>query len=507
MKRCLLHCRGSHGEACRPPNNVRPKSFQLIDCKTRKLISAPKHGYKYAALSYVRGPAQDNESSAKDPGFAPTILDSIDVCLKLDLDYLWIDKYCINQSDPDDKRYQISQMGLIYSNATITIIAAAGTDPSYGLPGVGSTSRHPHPSLSIGQFRILSTLPPSDRSINRPKWATRGWTYQEHMLARRKLIFTDDQILFECRGMSCVESKPFSVHYPGPRDVPASLSGGRKNPMQEPWNITHYLNNFNARDLTYASDALNAMEGIFRECERGSVPLYHILGVPILSPYSYFKLASGKPIPAATPMVRFIEGLLWITTKNHPERRRPGFPSWTWATWRSTKLQNGFLGSWGDPIIEWYWQTDLTRGPVQHARVWLEDQNRSMLQFPDFQNRQEFPHFIQRARDATTLHIFADTFQCSIGRSKLPSASVRSQKQGVDWIRLILADSEWLYTEFWSDEDTSLSSQDQTSLNKAYTGAILKRDGYGQIYLLVVMEDANGVAKRVGWASIDRFEL
>jgi hypothetical protein len=47
-------------------------------------------------------------------------------------------KQCIKQDDALEELVQVSQMGDIYSTAQLTIIATAGGDPTYGLPGVSS---------------------------------------------------------------------------------------------------------------------------------------------------------------------------------------------------------------------------------------------------------------------------------------------------------------------------------------------------------------------------------
>jgi len=66
-----------------------------------------------------------------------TIEDAISVTQQLGFRYLWIDRYCINQQDKTHATQQIEQMGSIYRNSEITIIAACGKDPSHGLPGIG----------------------------------------------------------------------------------------------------------------------------------------------------------------------------------------------------------------------------------------------------------------------------------------------------------------------------------------------------------------------------------
>lgn len=119
----------------------------LIDCEERTLVHPPE-GSQYIALSYVWGsPTGDDLDAAanecpKLPEALPlTIEDAMTTTKKLGFRYLWVDRYCINQADAENKMAEIRRMDLIYQNATATIVAAAGSDPSYGLPGV--SLRHP----------------------------------------------------------------------------------------------------------------------------------------------------------------------------------------------------------------------------------------------------------------------------------------------------------------------------------------------------------------------------
>ena len=48
---------------------------------------------------------------------------------------------CINQQDQQHKDDQINQMSIIYSAAQLTIVAAAGHDPTRGLPGIALQPR------------------------------------------------------------------------------------------------------------------------------------------------------------------------------------------------------------------------------------------------------------------------------------------------------------------------------------------------------------------------------
>jgi hypothetical protein len=65
--------------------------------------------------------------------------------LNLDVEYLCVDRCCINQADPDEKHAIVRNMDHLYRNATFIVIASAGLYLQYGLPGINGTSR---PDLS-----------------------------------------------------------------------------------------------------------------------------------------------------------------------------------------------------------------------------------------------------------------------------------------------------------------------------------------------------------------------
>jgi hypothetical protein len=104
-------------------------------------------------------------------------------------------------------------MDLIYQNAELTIIAGFGLDPTCGLPGVGLCKR-PNSSLTtcakIGKHSLISVDVGSHIEVWGISCSKRAWTYQEALLSRRRLIFTKEEMSFECCGMYTSES----VHLP-----------------------------------------------------------------------------------------------------------------------------------------------------------------------------------------------------------------------------------------------------------------------------------------------------
>jgi hypothetical protein len=323
-------CRRIHKATC---GSIRQTSrqmvdFKVIDCEGRSLVSPPE-GCQYVALSYVWGSLKClTEGGRLQTNFPQTIQDAIILTQQLGYKYLWVDRYCISQ-DKSEKHAQIQQMDLIYSGAELTIIAAVGSDPSYGLPGV---SRPRLTRYQAGAFmpNFLDAL----TMVRASKWWTRAWTYQEAILSKRNLVITDYQAYFECSHLQfyeAVDSPPcklitgmqygtctccHSTLFTMADIYPSSLGA---------WGlIVDYTN----RHLTHQEDILDGISGIFREFQERHEPFYFHWGIPISGRPS----ASGRRASRAIDIPgRFATALCW--RHDEPEDRRPGFPSWTWAGW------------------------------------------------------------------------------------------------------------------------------------------------------------------------------
>jgi len=134
-----------------------------------------------------------------------TISDAVRVAKQLGFDFLWVDRYCIDQTNEADIREQIQHMGDIFGAADLTIVAAAGIDANHGLPGVQSTPRMKQPTLEMGNNVFLAFKHPK-AAIARSTWNTRAWTYAESFNSNRRLIFTEEQAYFECTFMHAFEN-------------------------------------------------------------------------------------------------------------------------------------------------------------------------------------------------------------------------------------------------------------------------------------------------------------
>ncbi|RBR20145.1 uncharacterized protein FIESC28_05424 [Fusarium coffeatum] len=229
LEHWLSTCHNSHGESCGLEETAVIQCLQVINVHTQQVENAGK-GARYVALSYMWGQQKQTgppaplstsqtmlaERRGSSPGsldtgsheFPPTIRDAMVVTKKMGFHYLWVDRYCIPQDESKSKEKDdhIKQMDKIYRKAELTIVAAAGQGPEYGLPGVGSTPRIPQPSVQIGKHTLISTMTTPRFMIYSSPWYSRGWTYQEGICSRRRLLFTDEQVFFECQQMSCRET-------------------------------------------------------------------------------------------------------------------------------------------------------------------------------------------------------------------------------------------------------------------------------------------------------------
>jgi hypothetical protein len=376
VRNWLNHCRDNHGKVC-GKTTTGASDIKVIDCVTRKIIEAPDE-CKYAALSYMWGQPSPEPSArgvqtlGEDlPRLPKTIEDSISVTKELGLRYLWIDKYCIDQSNKEEKYLHIHQMDLIYAGAELTLVAAAGNHPDHGLCGFNGPPRNLQESLRLGDYLLTETLPDPEQSVEGSEWATRAWTYQEAVLSRRRLVFTSDQILWECDSMSCSESAkvPLDLLHTLVREKDMLLAGTCfpfKHPGTDPKDIWSFIGRYYTKNMSYREDKLSAMQGIFKCFEKGDPPVRNLSGIPIFDPSIF-----GIDISASD---LFLYNLLWDIEEN--EERMPEYPSWSWAGWHGgwvcqfdTGMQH--LGPPGQDLPE-----------LEIPALWIESVTGSFEAFP-----------------------------------------------------------------------------------------------------------------------------
>lgn len=392
IKMALSGCRTKHRSSCGRLVPRRIPSLHVIDCTSRALIPFPTRNVEYATLSYVWGAATETptiSSGSRLPADIPLVVaDAISVCLQLGLQYLWVDRYCILQDDAESKHAQIRNMNLIYKQSELTIIAAAGSGPTYGLPGV---SRHrlnvPQKSmLKLGPHTIVPLMSEGKQleasydkhmdSFAGSTWNSRGWTYQEAVVSRRRLIFTDRLVVYQCWESMWDERFPNTEPTtPSVRAI-AKLNMASGVPQFLPHgpigldasDFGNHATEYFGRQFTYMSDQLVAFQGILQEFASSAAALQHLCAVPVyqvsFSPSAsrlqtrprprsrvsekLKSLLDGKQRrersrgPELPALAGFVPGLCWdLIPKDASDGvspRRNGaacLPSWSWMSWRA----------------------------------------------------------------------------------------------------------------------------------------------------------------------------
>lgn len=337
VKSWISLCQDKHTKICSIENPSSVPGLKLFDCITSGIILAEDE--PYLALSYVWGSGSEVNPN-KLPKILPnTIEDAVIVAKKLGYRYLWVDRYCIDQENEEEKADQCGKMDLIYQNADLTIIAAIGEDPTYGLPGVSlrkRKSRHLTACSKIGKHFLISTESWPKAAVEGTTWKTRAWTYQEALLSRRRLVFTEEQMYFECYGMYCCESVHFPLQTMHRKDMQGFKSVFCSEKLIGTFpkgvgttsiEIVRRIEEYSKLNLTNPLDILKGMLGIFNAFRRSRLGIYHCLGIPILPSMAQ----RAKPIEGWTPSMGFFFGLFWDLQER--SERRNGFPSWSWTGW------------------------------------------------------------------------------------------------------------------------------------------------------------------------------
>ncbi|KAH8768996.1 heterokaryon incompatibility protein-domain-containing protein, partial [Diaporthe sp. PMI_573] len=186
---------------------------------------------QYCALSYCWGPPEHGKFQIKtnkdNIGDHPVglnfeqlpqvVKDAVTTARSLSIPYLWVDALCILQDDKSDWEGQCIQMNDIYGKARVTLIPASSRTCIEGfLNPEGEGLRFPYRSVSrphihgsfmmyfthaFGEVKLAYRASESTKhkhpdlfidlhnDLHFSQWARRGWTFQEHAMAKVHIVF------------------------------------------------------------------------------------------------------------------------------------------------------------------------------------------------------------------------------------------------------------------------------------------------------------------------------
>lgn len=333
MREWMANCINNH-PACHTSNKLRsytPK--RLLDLRLghmvlREGVTSPQ----YACLSHCWGPSQspiqtrlENFNNFKKDipwrDLSKTFQDAVDICRRLDIDYLWIDSLCIIQNSKDgrDWKEQSVQMADIYGNALITIAATKSKDGSggcYSQRDDGHVDAHPVVDGVVYTRKELPRVDVRDVNTGNLPLLSRGWVYQEMVLSSRVLHFCSQEVIWRCRTQSESESGSND----GDRNASPDTHRFRIPPLVDPsWYIT--VHNYSQLALTFETDRLAALAAVAQRAAatRPSDDLYL----------------------AGLWQKTLLHDMLWQTypasSRDGPTERPTAYrgPSWSWASVKS----------------------------------------------------------------------------------------------------------------------------------------------------------------------------
>lgn len=378
--------------------------YWLVDTN-RQCIIPGMTAHRYLALSYVWAETRDTAApvphapesllltcdslvSFQTPGYfsndsvaqriPPVIRHALALTAALGERYLWVDRLCIVQNDTGDggTTRQIAKMDKIYSGAYLTILAAASYEiydsvPSlewpafislrdkesaeaYDLPSNPFALRHQKPgNVHLGQQvmtkqNIIEVMSTRYHTLSKSRWATRGWTYQEHILCRRAVILTDDGLFWDCQRCMWDGVDLFPGH---DFDGIALRADTKERLLTTRWpDFSLYLDiicPYNGRQFSFPQDASRAISG----------------------PLNMLKAAFPDGFIHGMPRLFLDHALLWQPfgiaqrriDRTEVEGSASSLPSWSWCGWQAYvdpwSLRSGLSTSFDkeclDRVVSW----------------------------------------------------------------------------------------------------------------------------------------------------------
>lgn len=345
-------CQEEHGEDCQESAVIRSRQETiampewLVDVVDQCIVPCDADISRYIALSYTWGGVECLKHTRgnlgrllekgslypdQSPDIPRTVQDAMGITRFLGERYLWVDSLCVDQ-DEDTASNDLNSMHYIYHNSILCLVAWAGTDANHGLRGIQGISA-PRPiqqmvvDIAGGERFSCINVPQGNGSkhqlgaVEGSHYNQRGWTYQEYMFAKRRLIFTGGLLLWVCHRGPWGEEAHGRLRF-------HSLHGELAPTFWMNWPypdlkiIAAAAEEFNTRYFTYEADTVKAFLGIQNHIR------YSFLG----------GLNHGHP------EIFFDISLTWKCDHKSELTRRTGLaadsvrgyspPSWSWMGWR-----------------------------------------------------------------------------------------------------------------------------------------------------------------------------
>jgi len=262
------------------------------NAKTARLVPVSTNSTDpYAALSYCWGEngnfiteehtLGDYEKHIPVEKLPQTIKNAFCLTKAIGLHYLWVDAICIVQGNKQEWGEESQKMGHIYSNAKIVLSATRSGNVKEGMftqrPATPlSTDIEAVGGSMLARRNLNHEIITSCRTKSNYWWEkhingtfpllSRGWGFQERMLATRIVHFTPSELVWECQKLRKCECGVMESNlFPVMNNLGSALRICLEQPKDERsvrqmWR--EIVNSYSVRKLTQIDDKLPALSGI-----------------------------------------------------------------------------------------------------------------------------------------------------------------------------------------------------------------------------------------------------